>query len=111
MSSQEVDYDALAATTSVEEMSENECNWDTLRSLKNDDLSALCLCTPEYLANDRGDYVPDGSRSWDGWDISLRRAHVSKALTLMGLTSSKAAVKNLWIDSLKTLDCAIILKR
>ena len=45
MSSQAVDYDALEASTSIEEITENEFYQDTLRSLKNDDLPALFLCT------------------------------------------------------------------
>ena len=65
MSSQEIDYDALAATTSVEEITENELNWDILQSLKNDKLRALCLSTPDP-ANDHGDYVVGGSAEL-GW--------------------------------------------
>jgi len=39
-------YDALAATTSIEDMTDNEDNQWTLRSLKNNDkdLSRLRLC-------------------------------------------------------------------
>ena len=65
MSSREVDYDALAVTTSVEEIADDEDNWDTLRSLKNDDLPALWLCAPG-LAEDHGDYVLRGSTEL-GW--------------------------------------------
>ena len=65
MSSREVDYDALAVTTSVEEIADDEDNWDTLRSLKNDDLPALWLCAPG-LAEYHGDYVLRGSTEL-GW--------------------------------------------
>ena len=64
MSSQEVDYDALVETTSVEEITENGINRDTLLSLKNDELRALSLC-PGF-AEDDGDYVPGGSAEL-GW--------------------------------------------
>ena len=68
MSSQEVDYDAgvdydaLAATTSVEVMTGNEINQDTLRSLKNDNPPYLRLCLPGLPPVDRGDYVLGGSK-------------------------------------------------
>ena len=67
MSSHEVDYDALGATTSVEEITENERNRDILRSLKDDNLPALWICAPD-LANDHEDYVLGGSKelSWLG---------------------------------------------
>ena len=66
MSYQAVDYDALAASMSIDEITENERNRDILRSLKNDELPALCLCAPD-LAEDHGDYVL-GSRSTElGW--------------------------------------------
>ena len=65
MSAREVDYDALVATTSVEEITENERNRDILRSLKNDELPALWLCAP-HLAEDPEDYVPGDSTDL-GW--------------------------------------------
>jgi len=65
MSSQAVDYAALEASTSVEEITENWSNRDILRSLKNDDLSALWLCAPD-LADDYEDYVLCGSPEL-GW--------------------------------------------
>ena len=65
MSSQAVDYDALAATTSVEEITENEINRDTLRTLKSDNLPTLRLCWPGQ-ARSCGDYVLGGSKDL-GW--------------------------------------------
>ena len=65
MSSQEVDYDALVATTSVEEITEDKCNWFVLRLLKNDNLRDLWLRTSD-LADDPGDYVIGGSTEL-GW--------------------------------------------
>ena len=54
MSSQAVDYDALEASTSIEEITENEFYQDTLRSLKNDDLPALFLCTQGVAVEGEG---------------------------------------------------------
>ncbi|EJK57931.1 hypothetical protein THAOC_21985 [Thalassiosira oceanica] len=59
-----VDQDALEATTNIEEITVNENNQDTLRSLKNDELSSLCLCKFAY---DLGDYVLGGSTGELGW--------------------------------------------
>ncbi|EJK52703.1 hypothetical protein THAOC_27995, partial [Thalassiosira oceanica] len=55
MSSQAVDCNALEATTSIEEITDNEHNRDTLRSLQNDELPALWLCKPG-MAIRWGDY-------------------------------------------------------
>ncbi|EJK54167.1 hypothetical protein THAOC_26266 [Thalassiosira oceanica] len=58
MSSQPDDCDAFEATTSIEEITGDGLNQDTLRSLKNDELSDLWLCQ-EW--EDHGDYVLEGS--------------------------------------------------
>ncbi|EJK43947.1 hypothetical protein THAOC_37559 [Thalassiosira oceanica] len=55
MSSPEVDYNALEATTSIEEMTGYELNQNTLRSLKNDELPSLCLYS-EGVAMVAGEY-------------------------------------------------------
>ncbi|EJK51123.1 hypothetical protein THAOC_29735, partial [Thalassiosira oceanica] len=55
MSSQAVDCNALEATTSIEEITDNEHNRDTLRSLQNDELPAVWLCKPG-MAIRMGDY-------------------------------------------------------
>ena len=59
------DYDTLAATTSIEDMTDNEDNQWTLRSLKNDDLRTLWLCEPG-VGDDHGAYKPDSSEEL-GW--------------------------------------------
>ena len=72
-SKEAADYDALEATTSIEDMTDNEDNQWTLRSLKNNDkdLSRLRLCSSED-SHDRdvdevyGDYFP-GSCEELGW--------------------------------------------
>ncbi|EJK45444.1 hypothetical protein THAOC_35943 [Thalassiosira oceanica] len=67
MSSQAVDCNALEATTSIEEITDNEHNRDTLRSLQNDELPALWLCKPG-MAIRWGDYEEfelDSSRELD----------------------------------------------
>ena len=61
-----VDYDALAATTSIEEITGNENSRDTLRSLKNDNLAALWLCASGFGGYDVGDYQPNSSEEL-GW--------------------------------------------
>ncbi|EJK44374.1 hypothetical protein THAOC_37091, partial [Thalassiosira oceanica] len=55
MSSPAVDYDALEATTTIEEITEDECDQETLRSLKNDELPSLWL-RETGLADQHGDY-------------------------------------------------------
>ncbi|EJK48926.1 hypothetical protein THAOC_32239, partial [Thalassiosira oceanica] len=65
MSSPAVDYDALEAKTSIEEITVDELNQDTLRSLKKDELSDLWLCDPG-MAEEHGDYVIGGSTEL-GW--------------------------------------------
>ncbi|EJK48051.1 hypothetical protein THAOC_33184 [Thalassiosira oceanica] len=55
MSSQAVDCNALEATTSIEDITEDKLNRDILRRLKNDELSALWLCRPD-LSGDNKDY-------------------------------------------------------
>ena len=61
------DYDALAATMSIEDMAEDGLNQATLRSLKDDDadLCHLGLCS-EDMAGELGDYYP-GSSEELGW--------------------------------------------
>ena len=69
-----VDYDALAATTRVEDITEDVVNQETLRLLRAYDagLSYLCLWGPEARAEDSedvvepGDYFP-GSSDELGW--------------------------------------------
>ena len=65
MMSQAVDYDALEASTSIEEITENMRNQNILQSLKHDYLPALWLCAPA-LAEDDEDYVLGGSTEL-GW--------------------------------------------
>ena len=65
MSSQEVDYDALAATTTIEEITENRFNRDTLRLLRDNDASLSHLCLGGCV-EDPGDYDP-GSSEELGW--------------------------------------------
>ncbi|EJK47373.1 hypothetical protein THAOC_33908 [Thalassiosira oceanica] len=62
MSSQAVDCDALEATTSIEEITENDYNWDTLRSLQNDELSDLWLCSEDMATGICGEYELGSSR-------------------------------------------------
>ncbi|EJK62551.1 hypothetical protein THAOC_16831, partial [Thalassiosira oceanica] len=64
MSSPAIDYDALEATTGIEEITADGNNQDTLRSLKKDELSALWL-SPEW--DEHGDYVLEGSTGELGW--------------------------------------------
>ena len=64
-----VDYDALEATTSIEDIAEDELNRDTLRRLLRDDntnLSSLCLCNEFDQDSWPGDYCP-GSSEELGW--------------------------------------------
>ncbi|EJK48503.1 hypothetical protein THAOC_32691 [Thalassiosira oceanica] len=66
MSSQAVNYyDALATTTSVEDITDNEDNQGALRSLKNDELSSLWLVIQSMVA-EHGDYVLGGNTEL-GW--------------------------------------------
>ena len=61
-----VDYDALEATTSIEDMTEGWPNLETLLSLRNDDdLSCLRICDEAYACG-HGDYHPGGSERL-GW--------------------------------------------
>ncbi|EJK58484.1 hypothetical protein THAOC_21383, partial [Thalassiosira oceanica] len=69
MSSQAVDYDDLEATTNIEEITGDELNQNTLRSLKKDELSSLWLCA-RGLAPDvyeDGEYYELGSSKELGW--------------------------------------------
>ena len=65
-----LDYDALEATTSIEDITEDELNRDTLRSLRDDDgdTSRLRLCSEEY-ADEPGEYHPGhpGGSEELGW--------------------------------------------
>ncbi|EJK47060.1 hypothetical protein THAOC_34247, partial [Thalassiosira oceanica] len=70
MSSPAVDYDALEATTSIEEIT---ADWkahrsaqDILRELKNDELTALWVCGP-WAQEKISDYVLGGSAGELGW--------------------------------------------
>ncbi|EJK47655.1 hypothetical protein THAOC_33608 [Thalassiosira oceanica] len=70
MPSQADDCNALEATTSIEEMSENEFNRDILRTLQNDELFELWLCTQclrdmEYVEYEDYEYEPGSSRELD----------------------------------------------
>ena len=65
MPSQPVDYDALEASTSVEEITENEFSQDSLWLLKNDELPALWLCTQDR--NDEVGHYVVGNRKELGW--------------------------------------------
>ncbi|EJK54191.1 hypothetical protein THAOC_26243, partial [Thalassiosira oceanica] len=64
MSSQAVDCNALEATASIEDITGNEQNRDILRSLQNDEISALWLCRPD-LSEDYEDYELGSSRELD----------------------------------------------
>ena len=63
--SRAVDYDALEATTSIEDVTDDAENQDTLRWLRDDDgdPSRLCICDD---ACERGEYHP-GSSEELGW--------------------------------------------
>ena len=70
-SSRAVDYEALEATTSIEDITEDELNREILRSLSDDDakLSHLRLCSLNDLevnGAEDGDYHP-GSSEELGW--------------------------------------------
>ena len=82
-SSRAVDYDALAATTSIKDMVEDELNRWTLASLKQDDkhydyLSRLRLCSEDNAVN-HGDYHP-GSSEELGWlgHFAKKSAHLEE---------------------------------
>ncbi|EJK59796.1 hypothetical protein THAOC_19940, partial [Thalassiosira oceanica] len=62
--SQAVDCNALEATTSIEDITENEHNRDILRALQNDELSGLWLCRQD-LSEYCAEYELDSSRELD----------------------------------------------
>ena len=107
MTSPAVDYDTLAATTSVEEMTDNKSNQDVLRSLKNDERTALWLCAPG-LADDPGDFVLRNSEELGWLGHFVKTALASKVLASMA--SSRTAANDPSTDFLKILAAAIILK-
>ena len=81
--SSSVDYDALEATTSIEDITEDELNRDTLRSLRDDDgdTSRLRLCSEEY-ADEPGEYHPGhpGGSEELGWlgHYAKKSAHLEE---------------------------------
>ena len=60
-----VDYDALAATTSIEDITDDELNREALRLLRDDDADFQCLSIC-YMADQPGEYHP-GSSEELGW--------------------------------------------
>ncbi|EJK46410.1 hypothetical protein THAOC_34920, partial [Thalassiosira oceanica] len=60
-----VDCNALEATTSIEDITVNKRNRDTLRSLQNDELSQLLLCRPGLASGNCGRYGLGSSRELD----------------------------------------------
>ena len=68
-SSRAVDYEALEATTSIENITKDELNREILRSLREDaNLSHLQLCTVDdfVLGVEEGDYVPSRHTPYTG---------------------------------------------
>ena len=65
-SSRETYYDALEATTNIEDMTGDEGNQDILRSLRDDRLSSLIICQGEYLYGLEGEYILSQSKDL-GW--------------------------------------------
>ena len=103
-SSKTTDYDALAATTSIEDMAEDGLNKATLRSLKDDDAD-LChlggLCS-KNMAGEPGDYYPGSSEELGWLGHFAKKSTRLEGFTCLGMTSSKTAANNLSLDSSKT---------
>jgi len=75
--SKKTDYDALEATTRIEDITNDEVNQDTLQSLKDDDgeLCRLSLVSEDVV--DEGDYHPKSSEEL-GWlgHFAKKSAHL-----------------------------------
>ncbi|EJK64938.1 hypothetical protein THAOC_14271 [Thalassiosira oceanica] len=102
MSSQAVDCNALEATTSIEDITENEQNQDILRSLQNDEISALWLCRPER-ATESGEYGLGSSRELDWLGHFAKKSTRLESFGISGVTHSATAADTPWIDSLTIL--------
>ncbi|EJK64254.1 hypothetical protein THAOC_15029, partial [Thalassiosira oceanica] len=85
MSSQAVDCNALEATTSIEEITENERNRDILLRLQCDELSALWLCRPD-LSEDDEDYGLGSSRELDWLGHFAKKSTRLESFGIMGDT-------------------------
>ena len=73
-----MDYDALEATTTIEDITANEGNQETLRLLREDNgiLTRLCICDE---ADERGEYHPESSEEL-GWlgHFAKKSAHLEE---------------------------------
>ncbi|EJK51644.1 hypothetical protein THAOC_29165, partial [Thalassiosira oceanica] len=85
MSSQAVDCNILEATTSIEDITENEHNRDILRTLQNDELSELWLCT-QGLDMEYGEYGLGSSRELDWLGHFAKKSTRLESFGIMGDT-------------------------
>ncbi|EJK78112.1 hypothetical protein THAOC_00004 [Thalassiosira oceanica] len=84
MSSQEAaDCNALEATTSIEEITEDEQNRDILSSLQNDEVSELWLCRPG-LATEYEDYELSNSRELDWLGHFVKKSTRLESVSIFG---------------------------
>ena len=71
-------YDALASTVKIEDITSDDINQDILRQLKDNELQKnLWICNSD-------DYMESTAlvmilNSWDGWDIILVRTRVCRS--------------------------------
>ncbi|EJK77912.1 hypothetical protein THAOC_00221 [Thalassiosira oceanica] len=83
MSSQAaVDCNALEATTSIEEITDNEHNRDTLRWLQNDELPQLWLCNPDQATG--GDYELGSSRELEWLGHFAKKSTCLEGVGILG---------------------------
>ena len=70
MTSERIDYDALAATTRIEDMTDDDCeaNQDTLTLLKSERLLELQICNQPMTAGEYG-VLSDKELGWLGYFV------------------------------------------
>ena len=87
---EEYNYDALASTINIEDITSNGQNQEILRRLKDNDIQKnLWISNVDDGDEDDVYYIPDIGRIWGGWDISLVVTQVCRSSISTEVTPSK----------------------